>query len=54
LAFPRNAPEAQTKPVRFDGSLEHSDGLVDLARDVIVLAEGRIKHVHGFLDKVPA
>jgi hypothetical protein len=22
--------------------------------DVIVLTEGRIKHVHGFLDKVPA
>jgi hypothetical protein len=39
---------------RFTWQVDGPDEPLVIGFDVIVLTEGRIKHVHGFLDKVPA
>ena len=39
---------------RFTWQVAGPDEPLVVGFDVIVLAEGKIKHVHGFLDKVPA
>lgn len=52
LAFRLGPVDGHHDIARFTWELGDDQFVVGF--DVIVLADGRIKHVHGFLDKVPA
>ncbi|ONI84096.1 polyketide cyclase [Actinosynnema sp. ALI-1.44] len=51
MAFRLGPVDGHHDVARFTWEL--GDDAVVVGFDVIVLADGRIKHVHGFLDKVP-